>query len=282
MALENYLNSDEVIILRLPKHRATTVVRFGMSLGWLLVSLILLALPVVGLIMLPVTLAAAYVTAPTLGVVYAVTNRRVISMGGWLWRWNEELPLEQAERVEVRQPLLARLIGAGHLVFDPYQGEVEVTRMTFLSVPRPHEFRRCILEQRELLEHARLHERMAFAVGLQDRVVQSLAAELQTALPGPAAPAVPVAREALPPPAQSVPPPPPVAPPPAVAVWYFSRNGQPHGPVTSSELQQLARTGALSPQEHVWKEGMKDWVPAAKVQGLFSGTPSPPRKSRRG
>jgi hypothetical protein len=281
MALENYLNSGEVIILRQPKHWAATLARFGMCLGWLLFSLALLALPVVGLVMLLVTLPGAYVTAPPLGVVYAVTNRRVISVGGWLWRWNEELPLEQAERVEVRQPLLARLIGTGHLVFDPYQGaEVEVTRMTFLFVPRPHEFRRCILERRELLEKARLHERVALAVGLQDRAVQSLAAELQTVLPVPAAPAVQVARAALPAPAQAVPPPPPMAPQPAAAAWYFSHNGERHGPVTSSELQRLARTGALTQQDHVWKEGMKDWAPATKVQGLFSSTPSRGKSSR--
>jgi hypothetical protein len=279
MALENYLNSGEVIILRRRRHLVSTLFQFGLLLVWLLFSLIITA------VFPPAALAFLLVFSltPRLGVVYAVTNRRVISVGGWLWRYTEEMPLERAARVEVREPLLARLVGAGHLVFDPAQaGDIEAASMTFGFVPRPHEFRRCILEQRELLAQNEVRQKVALAMGLQDRAVQSLAAELQTVLPGPVAPAVPVVRAALPPPAQSVPPPLPAAPAPAAAAWYYCRNGQRHGPVTSAELQRLARTGALTPQDHVWKEGMKDWSPAAKVQGLFSGTPSPPRKSRRG
>src|SRR5262249_27564153 len=159
-------------------------------------------------------------------------------------------------------------------VFDPAQGgEIEVASMTFLFVPRPYEFRRCIQEQRELLAQVGVRQAVALAIGLQDRAVQSLAAELQAGAPSAPAPGRPAAPLALPPAVPAVPPPAPAAPQPAHAAWYFSRNGQRHGPVTSSELQRLARTGALTPQDHVWKEGMKDWVPAAQVQGLFSATP---------
>ncbi|VTR94320.1 Uncharacterized protein OS=Rhodanobacter thiooxydans LCS2 GN=UUA_13265 PE=4 SV=1: DUF4339 [Gemmata massiliana] len=64
-------------------------------------------------------------------------------------------------------------------------------------------------------------------------------------------------------------------------VWYYTRNGgAPTGPVTSQELAELARTDRLGPTDSVWKEGMAEWQPAARVKGLFPavtpGTPQPP------
>jgi hypothetical protein len=88
--------------------------------------------------------------------------------------------------------------------------------------------------------------------------VQSLAAQLQQPVPPPVPAHV------------AVPPPPPV---PAPAVWYYSRAGQRHGPVSAAELLRLARGGALAPQDWVWKEGMREWAPAAGMKGLFSTGP---------
>ena len=51
--------------------------------------------------------------------------------------------------------------------------------------------------------------------------------------------------------------------------WYFTKNGQRHGPITSQQLKELAAKGELGPADLVWKEGMPQWVPASKVKGLM-------------
>jgi len=55
--------------------------------------------------------------------------------------------------------------------------------------------------------------------------------------------------------------------------WYFSIDGQQFGPISSKQLRELAATGRLKPSDLVWRPGLKTWVPAAKIKGLF---PSPP------
>jgi hypothetical protein len=278
MAIEKYLNPGENVILWRRKSRMATLARFVLLVVLLLVSLAIIgAMPFLALVVLPFSLPVAYGLCPTLGVVYTVTNQRVLSVGGWLWHYTEEMPLERAARVEIRQPLLARLIGAGHLVFDPVQAlDIEAATMTLVFVPHPHEFRRCILEQRDMLAKGEVRQRVALAIGLQDRAMQSLAAELQNALPD-----IPMAQLALPVQPPAVPPPPPAAANTSAVEWYYACNGQRHGPVASSELQRLAGMGVITPQDHVWKQGMKDWAPAAKVKGLFLNMPSPTRKNKK-
>ncbi len=51
--------------------------------------------------------------------------------------------------------------------------------------------------------------------------------------------------------------------------WFYSKSGQRNGPVAGSVLKQLARSGELSVGDLVWREGMSEWAPAAKVKGLF-------------
>lgn len=51
--------------------------------------------------------------------------------------------------------------------------------------------------------------------------------------------------------------------------WHYIRGGNQAGPVSAAELKQLASTGQISPTDLVWKDGLSDWVPAAKVKGLF-------------
>jgi hypothetical protein len=55
--------------------------------------------------------------------------------------------------------------------------------------------------------------------------------------------------------------------------WYYSNSGRKRGPVTSSQLKALARTGKLLPTDLVWKDGMSSWQPASKVKGLFPTAP---------
>lgn len=57
--------------------------------------------------------------------------------------------------------------------------------------------------------------------------------------------------------------------------WHFSINGNQSGPVSSSELKQLASSGKLSQTDLIWKNGMQDWIPAGKVKGLFSVQANP-------
>jgi hypothetical protein len=75
--------------------------------------------------------------------------------------------------------------------------------------------------------------------------------------------------------------------------WYYTVNGAKAGPVSSSKLKQLSHEGKLTPNDHVWKEGMSDWRQASTIKGLFDVPssaapiipppvvrPSPPRSSR--
>lgn len=60
--------------------------------------------------------------------------------------------------------------------------------------------------------------------------------------------------------------------------WHYTKVGEQHGPVTASELKELAKSGELSPEDLVWKEGMSEWKPARSVNGLLSARtiPLPP------
>ena len=52
--------------------------------------------------------------------------------------------------------------------------------------------------------------------------------------------------------------------------WYYTTNKQQMGPVTWSELRELAGVGILKPHDQVWSEGMAEWVKAINQQGLFA------------
>jgi antitoxin component YwqK of YwqJK toxin-antitoxin module len=53
------------------------------------------------------------------------------------------------------------------------------------------------------------------------------------------------------------------------------------GPVSGQQLKELAATGQLAPADLVWKEGMAQWLPASRINGLLpsSGTTSAQVKS---
>ena len=57
--------------------------------------------------------------------------------------------------------------------------------------------------------------------------------------------------------------------------WYYARDNQQHGPVSSVELKQLALAGQLRPEDLVWREGMTEWAPAQHVRGLFETETAP-------
>ena len=62
-----------------------------------------------------------------------------------------------------------------------------------------------------------------------------------------------------------------------MAEWYYAHDNQQHGPVSGSQLKQLADAGHLQPGDLVWKEGLPNWVAASSLKGLFpAAAPAPP------
>ncbi len=51
--------------------------------------------------------------------------------------------------------------------------------------------------------------------------------------------------------------------------WYYTRDGQKLGPVSSTELKQLAASGNLQPTDNVWNDQMDKWVAARSIKNLF-------------
>lgn len=62
------------------------------------------------------------------------------------------------------------------------------------------------------------------------------------------------------------------SPPEVSEPWRWMVNGR-EAPerVTFAMLQVIAASGALTPGQFVWREGMTDWRPAGSVRGLFGG-----------
>ncbi len=54
------------------------------------------------------------------------------------------------------------------------------------------------------------------------------------------------------------------------SLWHYSHNATEHGPVSFSELQDLASTEQLAPGDLVWSEGMPDWTEAYRIPGVFT------------
>ncbi len=54
-----------------------------------------------------------------------------------------------------------------------------------------------------------------------------------------------------------------------MADWWYSKNGERQGPVSSSQLRQLAQTGELLPTDMVFKEGASQWTLASTINNLF-------------
>ncbi len=57
------------------------------------------------------------------------------------------------------------------------------------------------------------------------------------------------------------------------AEWYFVIGGQRFGPVSSTHLREMAASGRLKPTDLVWRPGLKSWVPAGQVKGIFPTVP---------
>jgi hypothetical protein len=58
--------------------------------------------------------------------------------------------------------------------------------------------------------------------------------------------------------------------------WHYTLGGKQGGPVSATELKQMADSGELLPTDLVWKDGMAAWQPASALKGLFRSRPAPP------
>jgi len=57
-----------------------------------------------------------------------------------------------------------------------------------------------------------------------------------------------------------------------MAVWYYARGGERHGPHSAEELKRFATDGRLGLDDLVWTEGMPDWASASTIKTLFPDT----------
>lgn len=57
--------------------------------------------------------------------------------------------------------------------------------------------------------------------------------------------------------------------------WYYKRDGKKYGPISSSQLREMAIVGKLRRTDLLWKEGMNEWRRAGDSSKLFerSGPP---------
>jgi hypothetical protein len=62
--------------------------------------------------------------------------------------------------------------------------------------------------------------------------------------------------------------------------WFVMHGGKPHGPFSSANLKKLADDGKITPTTSVRRGNDSAWVPASRVQGLFSAAASPPNPAK--
>jgi TM2 domain-containing membrane protein YozV len=58
--------------------------------------------------------------------------------------------------------------------------------------------------------------------------------------------------------------------------WFYSHDGERHGPVPVEQIREMAAAGRLRPDDLVWQTGMADWAPAGTVSGLLPPASAPP------
>ena len=62
--------------------------------------------------------------------------------------------------------------------------------------------------------------------------------------------------------------------------WYYIDRGQKAGPLDEAQLDELVRTGRLTPDALVWQEGMTEWQPYGHVRPV-PAPGAPPRETGR-
>jgi len=67
-------------------------------------------------------------------------------------------------------------------------------------------------------------------------------------------------------------------------MWYVSRDGKKSGPFSKTQMNEMISSHLVECADHVWANGMGDWVTAEVAFGLApgngsSGPPPPPKQS---
>ena len=67
-------------------------------------------------------------------------------------------------------------------------------------------------------------------------------------------------------------------------VWFIARDGKAHGPITQAEFAEFLRRGHLQPHDHIWYDGLDDWVLGEHLlsEPQCIAEPMPPAKQARG
>ena len=47
--------------------------------------------------------------------------------------------------------------------------------------------------------------------------------------------------------------------------WFYWSNDKQFGPVSETELKTMAETGTLRPEDLIWKNSMREWLPAGRA-----------------
>ncbi|HXG11684.1 MAG TPA: DUF4339 domain-containing protein [Gemmataceae bacterium] len=58
--------------------------------------------------------------------------------------------------------------------------------------------------------------------------------------------------------------------------WYYTRNGQTHGPYTTAEIKQLALAGVLHSSDLLWPEGTEPQVDLVALPSVALPAGPPP------
>jgi len=56
--------------------------------------------------------------------------------------------------------------------------------------------------------------------------------------------------------------------------WYYSKGAVQLGPISEAELKAKIASGEITTSDMVWKDGMADWVPLARVPELIAKAPA--------
>jgi GYF domain 2 len=63
--------------------------------------------------------------------------------------------------------------------------------------------------------------------------------------------------------------------------WYVSKHGKEYGPIQFSDLAKFAKQKLLLEDDWVWRHGLKQWIAARDVPGLFPTTAQLPDETAR-
>lgn len=61
--------------------------------------------------------------------------------------------------------------------------------------------------------------------------------------------------------------------------WYYAIGGRQIGPVSEADLGELVKSGTVTEDTLVWREGMADWLPYARTKSGAAPGPSPAASS---